>query len=139
MIVPVTLVMAAAAAFINIWLSIRTSQVRLQDKVLHGDDGNPRLIRRMRAHANFVEYTPFVLLLILTIELSSASTSWLLLAGLAYLLARVAHAVGMDFDKSNPWRAGGIVVTLLVLAGLAAWAVVLAYVATGSAGAGALV
>ncbi len=139
MIVPVTLVMTAAAAFINIWLSIRTSQVRLQDKVLHGDDGNPRLIRRMRAHANFVEYTPFVLLLILVIELSSASTGWLLLAGLAYLLARVAHAVGMDFDKSNPWRAGGIVATLLVLAGLAVWAVVLAYVATGSAGAGALV
>lgn len=129
MIVPVTLAMTAAAVFINIWLAVRIGRVRINDKVLHGDDGNPRLMRRMRAQANFVEYTPFVLLLILAIELSSASTGWLLIAGVVYMLARVAHGIGMDFETSNPWRAGGIIVTMLVLVGLAVWAVVLGYLA----------
>ena len=58
-ILPVTLSAVAAAAIINIWLSIRVGQMRGKLKVVHGDDGGGPLTRRMRAQLNFVENTPF--------------------------------------------------------------------------------
>ena len=51
----ITLVIAAAAALINIWLAMRVGRVRTSEKVSVGDGGNELVIRRMRAHANFVE------------------------------------------------------------------------------------
>ncbi len=137
MIVPVTLAMAAAAAFINLWLSLRIGAVRRSAKVLHGDGGDPLLGRRMRAQLNFVENTPFVLVLILAIELSTRATGTLAIVGLVYMVGRVAHGLGMDAERGGAARMVGTVVTLLVLAGLAVWAVVLGYQATGSFGTGA--
>ena len=64
MILTTTLSAAAAAAIINIWLIVRCGQVRVSAKIVHGDGGNPLLARRMRAHANFIENTPLVLILI---------------------------------------------------------------------------
>ncbi len=54
-LLPITLVTAGAAAIINLWLALRTGAVRRASKVDVGDGGNEALIRRMRAHANFVE------------------------------------------------------------------------------------
>ena len=70
MILPITLTIAGAAALLNIWLARRVGQMRLTHKVSIGDGGNEALIARMRAQANFVEYTPFVLILIGLIELA---------------------------------------------------------------------
>lgn len=70
MILQTTLSLAAAAAMINLWLALRTVQRRSAIRALHGDGGDGLLLRRMRAQANFVENTPFVLILIGAIELS---------------------------------------------------------------------
>ena len=70
MILPITLTIAGAAALLNIWLGPRVGQMRLAHKVSIGDGGNEALIARMRAQANFVEYTPFVLILLGLIELA---------------------------------------------------------------------
>ena len=70
MILPITLTLAGAAAVINIWLGWRVGQKRISQKVSIGDGGDPAVVCRMRAHANFVEYTPFVLILIGLIELA---------------------------------------------------------------------
>ena len=53
-ILPVTLLSAAAAVFVNIWLGLRIGQLRGQFKVSVGDGGHEPLLRRMRAQANFV-------------------------------------------------------------------------------------
>src|SRR3546814_9575246 len=74
---PVTLSSAAAAAIINIWLMIRVGQVRTSEKVSVGDGGNEKVIRRMRAHGNFVESAPFVVLLVGVIELAGKGQPWL--------------------------------------------------------------
>lgn len=74
---PLTLTMAAAAGLINLWLAIRIGQVRTSQKVSVGDGGNEFVIRRMRAQANFVEYTPFVLVLIGALECSGYAATWL--------------------------------------------------------------
>jgi uncharacterized membrane protein YecN with MAPEG domain len=127
MLLPMTLTIAAACAAINIWLALRVSQRRIKGKVMIGDGGDGPLLAAVRAHANFVEYAPFVLILLAGIELAGGSTTWLWAAGAVFVVARVAHGLGMDRPAPNPLRAGGIAATWIVLAGLAIWALVLVY------------
>ena len=129
MILPITLTIAGAAALLNIWLARRVGQMRLTHKVSIGDGGNEALIARMRAQANFIEYTPFVLILIGLIELAEGSQLWLWIVGVAYILARIAHGFGMDRSQPDPLRLRmiGIAVTALILLGLALYAIVLPY------------
>jgi uncharacterized membrane protein YecN with MAPEG domain len=130
MLLPITLIVAAACAVLNLWLAIRCSRARGPARALHGDGGDPRLAKRMRAHANFNEYTPIVLILFALIELAIGAAPWLWMTGLIYVLARLAHAIGMEADRLTVWRAGGIIVTWLILLGLAVTAVYVAYSAT---------
>ena len=124
MIMPqVTLVLAGACALINMWLSFRVGRVRGQEKVSVGDGGNERVIRRMRAHANFAENAPIVLLLVLAIELSIGPSLWLWIAAALFVAGRIAHGVGMD--GWYPGRMGGTGVTLAVQLALAIWAIAL--------------
>ncbi len=123
---PVSLSFAAVLALFNLFLAYRVSKVRIGGKVLVGHGDNPLLETRTRAHANFVEYSPFVLALVALIELAGGRPVYLWVVTIVYLLARVAHAFGMDVRRTNPARAGGILVTWLVLLGLAIWALVLA-------------
>lgn len=127
MLLPMTLTIAAACAAINIWLALRVSQRRIKGKVMIGDGGSGPLQAAVRAHANFIEYAPFVLILLAGIELAGGSGTWLWVTGAVFVLGRVAHGLGMDRAAPNPLRAGGILATWLVLAVLAAWALVLVY------------
>ena len=122
---PVTLITAAAAALINLWLGVRVSQIRLAEKIWVGDEGNSRLVARMRAQLNFAEYTPIVLVLLGAIELTGADRSLLWAAAVAFIVARVLHPFGMD-----GWKIGRMIGawgTLLVMVGLGAWAAWLGY------------
>ena len=129
MLLPVTLVYAAVAALLNVWLGWRVGQVRIAEKVLLGDGGSPRLTCRMRAHANYTEYTPFVLILIAVIELARGWPLALWAVGALYFAARIAHAFGMDAPHPAKGRQFGTIVTMLTLLGLAGWAAYLALTA----------
>jgi uncharacterized membrane protein YecN with MAPEG domain len=124
---PITLMSAGAAAIINLWLALRTGAVRMKAKVDIGDGGNEALIRRMRAHANFVEYAPFILILIAVLEFTTGSSIWLWVASALFLLARIAHPIGMDGFR--PARAVGIAITFALLLGLGGYAVTLPFLA----------
>lgn len=119
---PVSLATAAACALLNLWLAIRVGQVRRSERVSIGDGGNMRVVARMRAHANFAEFAPIVLVLLALVELGRGTSAHLWIYGVAFVLARIAHGLGMDTWK--PGRGIGIGVTMLVLillAGEAAW------------------
>ena len=125
-ILPVTLTAAAAAAIINLWLSIRVGQLRLKHKVSIGDDGpGGPLTARMRAQLNFVENTAFVLLLIAAIELTGKGAPWLAWVAGIYMLGRVAHGFGMDGGALAKGRSIGVIITMLTLLGLAIAAVLI--------------
>jgi uncharacterized membrane protein YecN with MAPEG domain len=128
-ILPITLTIAGAAALLNIWLARRVGQMRVAHKVSIGDGGNEALIARMRAQANFIEYTPFVLILIGLIELAEGSRTWLWIVGVVYMLGRIAHGFGMDRPRPDPLklRMIGTLATGLILFGLALYAIVLPY------------
>lgn len=127
MLLPITLTMAGAAALINFWLSLRCSRARIATGVSLGDGGNRQVIARMRAHANFVEYTPFVLILIGLIELAQGAHTWLWLVGMIYLFARILHAFGIEPTGPSRLRMIGMAGTLVVMLGLAGYALYLPY------------
>ena len=115
----ISLLSAAIAAIMSVWLGARCGKVRMSDKVLHGDGGNALLQRRMRAQANFVEYTPFALVMIVLLDLLGHDGWALGLTALGYFGARVLHAIGMDADYPAKTRQIGIIATFLILIGLA--------------------
>lgn len=126
MILPVTLTSCAAAGLINIWLGMRIGKLRGALKVSVGDGGHESLLRRMRAQLNFAEYTPFVVLLVAAVELSGKGGQWLAYVAGAFLLGRVAHALGMDGGKLEVGRMIGTMLTMLTLLGLSVYAVLIA-------------
>jgi uncharacterized protein len=126
-VLTITLTIAGAAALLNLWLAMRVSQLRIRNKVSVGDGGSPAVAARMRAHANFVEYTPFFLILLGLIELARGSETWLWAAGILFVLGRLMHPFGMDRPAPNALRMGGTIITWLMLIGLAAYALSIPY------------
>ena len=130
---PISLTMAGIAALINIWLGMRVGEIRRREKISVGDGNNPKLIARMRAQANFIEYIPILLILIALIEFSIGGGEsrtgpiWLWVVGFVIMLARVAHALGMD-GTFKQGRAIGTMITLAALLGLGVYAIALATV-----------
>ncbi|MFN2101161.1 MAPEG family protein [Altererythrobacter sp. MF3-039] len=120
--IPVTLSSVVIATLIALWLSIRVGQMRGKTKTIHGDDGGGPLTRRMRAHLNYVENTPLVLLLILVIELAGRTGLWLSIVAAVYFLGRVLHAIGMDGEGPTKPRMIGVLITMLTMLGLAIYA-----------------
>lgn len=126
MILAVTLTAAAAAAIVNLWLSLRVGALRRAHGISVGDGGNEALQRRMRAQLNFAENVPIVLVLIAALEIAGIGETWLAYVAGAFILGRVAHGFGMDGGKAQIGRVIGVLVTLatqLFLAGVAVGAV----------------
>ncbi|MBD2100759.1 MAPEG family protein [Leptolyngbya sp. FACHB-261] len=77
------------------------------------DDGV--LQRKVRAHANFVEYVPLALLFILALELSNSQVWLLWFLGSALTVGRLAHAWALIKTYGpSPGRAIGFFLTWLV-------------------------
>ena len=129
LILPITLTAAGCAALINLWLGIRIGQMRTKEKISIGDGGNDNLIRRMRAQANFIEYTPIVLVLLGLVESASGTSHWLWAVAILYLVGRILHPLGMDADGFGKGRMIGTLTSMLTTLGLGIYAIVLAFTA----------
>lgn len=127
MILPITMTLAGASAILTIWLAARVSRVRRQVKVSVGDGGNEALLRRIRAHGNYVETMPLTIILVGLIELAGGDNRILWAATIVYILARILHAFGMDGDHRLRLRIIGMILSTIVLLGLAGWSLSYAY------------
>jgi uncharacterized membrane protein YecN with MAPEG domain len=107
---------AALATAMYAGLSLHTVALRRHLRVSLGDAGHEALQRAVRIHANFAEYVPLALLLILMAELCDAPT-WLLHAmGGTLLIARCLHAYGLSSQRIKaPFRPAGLTLTLTVM------------------------
>ena len=124
---PVSLTSAAMFGLLALWLAVRCGRARLKAKVGHGDGGNPLLARRMRAQLNFVETAPFVLALIVVLELAGRGGMWLHGLSILFVFGRVLHGIGMDADSAGRPRQIGTGVTMLTLLGLSVYAALLGF------------
>lgn len=90
---------------------------RYRAKVGIGDGGDPALARAIRVHANFAEYVPLTLVLLLLLALAGWGSLHIHVLAGALFAARAAHAVGMaGSDGPSLGRAAGILATWGVLA-----------------------
>ena len=124
--IPITLLTAAAAVALNLWLGARVVRSRREHGVRIGDGGNEAVLRRMRAQANFIENAPFFLILLVALELSGGNRLALGAIAALFILARIAHPIGMDGPQLVRWRMIGMITSVTAQIALALWAVVCA-------------
>lgn len=79
----------------NIILMYRVGQVRIAKKIDLGDAGDDLMQRRVRAHGNFSETVPLLLLGLIALAMLSAPIWALHLVGAGLVIGRILHAMGM--------------------------------------------
>jgi uncharacterized membrane protein YecN with MAPEG domain len=107
---------AALLALLVIGLSVRVMLLRRRTSVGLGDGGNRSVACAVRAHGNATEYVPVALILLLVLELNQTLPVLLHGFGIALLVARVVHALGLSKTPGiSAGRAVGAGLTLLVI------------------------
>lgn len=103
----------ALLALLFVFLSIRTLNLRRKLRIVIGDGGNPVMLRAMRTHANFAEYVPLGILLIVGSEQLDAPAALLHALGLLLLVGRLLHAFGVSSESEVlAYRVTGMAMTL---------------------------
>lgn len=126
-VLPITLTIAAAAAVLHIWLAGRVSQLRRGYKISIGDGGNEALLRRIRAHGNYVENMPVVVILLALVELAGGDPRILWGAAIIFIVSRLLHAFGMDRTPPSRLRMIGMMGSMLALLILVGYAIFIVY------------
>lgn len=108
------------------FLMFRVGGQRLAKKVNLGDGGDPTLLSRIRAHGNFTENAPLLLIGLFAIAMASNPHSFIYTPfllhgfGAAFTLGRILHAYGMsDKGKNGKGRLVGTLLTMLSYLGMA--------------------
>jgi len=123
----VTALYAAAMVAVSIWLGVAVGLRRAATgiSILHGDD--MELAEKIRRHANFTENVPLALILLAILELDGASAGLLHGCGIALVVFRIAHPLGLHRDNiRNPLRglgSGGTTLLMVFMAATAVWQV----------------
>ena len=121
----ISLLVASLHVVLYLVLAMRVVLHRKARNIGVGTGGDPMLPRKVRVHANFGEYVPLALLMLALLELAAVSTTWLWTFGIALLVARVLHAVGLGGSSGySLGRFAGTLltfITLLAMAALGIW------------------
>lgn len=88
---------------------------------LHGDDES--LLRRIRAHGNFVETVPITLLAMAAADVSGAHDALLWTGGASLLAGRLLHYYVIVFTDARGWGRGtAMILTFAAMIGLGGYA-----------------
>jgi uncharacterized protein len=113
---PITALWAGLLGLLMLVLAVLVVRTRVRAQVNIGDGGNPEMLQRIRVHANFIEYVPMGVLLLLVLELNGVSAGVLHALGGSLFVARLLHAFGLTSSPgTTAGRFGGTVLTWLVL------------------------
>lgn len=127
---PVTALYAGVLAIFALVLSARAGSYRGKTgiSVLYGEPVNWELAQRVRAHQNFLEYVPIILILMGVSELNGASSTYLNSVGGLLIISRIAHAIGIKHNNmahiGRLIGAGGTALLTFVAAVYGIWMVV---------------
>ncbi len=128
MTLPITSLYAGIITIVVLVLSARAGWFRGSTGISIGDGGNVKLHERVRQHQNAMEYVPLALILLALLESNGAGSTLLHGLGIALVIARIAHPLGLKADNiQHPLRtlgAAGTALMMLVAAVLVLWQVV---------------
>jgi uncharacterized membrane protein YecN with MAPEG domain len=117
---PITAIFAGLLTLLYVVLTVRVVGARRGQRVSLGDGGNIDLTRRIRAHANFAEYTPLALLMMALAENLKATPLLLWAIGVLLVIGRLSHAYAISVPmKTFAPRVLGMVLTIGVMIVLA--------------------
>ena len=92
----ISMLTAGALGILLLLLSGYVIAGRVKFKVDIGEGDNDQMRLRIRTQANFVEYVPLALILLMLIEYGNIGPTWLPKAlGATLVIARVLHAQGL--------------------------------------------
>lgn len=121
----VTALTAGVLIILQMAMAFAVSGARGQKNTWVGDGGQDALLRTMRRHGNLAENAGIFVAGFLLLELSKFSPSLLIGLCVAFVLMRVAHAIGLSrADTNNAFRLTGGVGTYLagfILGGALVW------------------
>ncbi len=107
---------AALLGLVYLALSVRAIRARRAAKKAVGVLGDEALDRRVRAHANFAEYVPLILLLLVFAELRDLPEALVHLGCVSLVAGRCSHAWGVSQSPENfRFRIFGMFATFLAL------------------------
>jgi uncharacterized protein len=110
---PITTLTLIALAPLFLFLSFRTIQTRTKKKISLGHGNDDTLQKMIRAHANFTEYVPFILLLILLTEYRQMPQLFLVFLVVLLVLGRYIHAYHFHTNQNgHRLRVLGMALTL---------------------------
>jgi len=111
----ITALHAALLSLLYLALSVNVSRLRLKHRISLGAGDLPKLERAMRAHGNFAEYVPLILLLMGLLESLGGSAIALHLIGSLLFVARLSHASCLCIKYVSIMRQAGALVTYVLL------------------------
>ena len=127
--IPITAFFIGVFVLLQIPLTIMVGYRRARTGIQFFDGGDPVLLRRMRAHGNYTETVPIVLLAMVASELTGAPAWLLWTGGLALLVGRVMHAAILILKGWGLPRAIGMILTFVPMLAFGVWCVSRAFVA----------
>ena len=103
-------------AVIGVLLFANVSRLRIKHKSLFDDvDRQGNRVRALkdavRAHGNFIENAPFLLLILAAMELTQMGALYLHIFGIALIFSRVGHAFTVLNHGPFPLRATSVLIT----------------------------
>tara|TARA_R110000868_G_scaffold53698_18_gene168368 strand:- start:52 stop:438 length:387 start_codon:yes stop_codon:yes gene_type:complete len=113
---PITAFYAALLGIFFFYLTVLVIHGRFTKKIPLGDNGDKHFRQLVRAHGNFAEYAPLILVLMLIAEINKSEPMWLHIAGASLLFGRVVHSFGLRRHAGTSWqRATGMMLTFVAL------------------------
>ncbi len=101
MIFETTPLYAVPVAIIYLVLWMRVTSMRGQNGVSIGDNDSKELLLRIRQHGNCMEWSFFVLILMILAEGMGAPSLYLHISGALLLVGRLAHPFGLKIDNAG--------------------------------------
>ncbi|NVJ69598.1 MAG: MAPEG family protein [Alphaproteobacteria bacterium] len=112
----ITLITASFLGLLFFYLSYGVVKNRFRAKVSIGSGGDEGLENAIRAHANFAEYVPLVLVLFGLLETQGVNEYLLIAMAAFFTVGRYMHGLTFGkFEGRNPFRFWGIIFTWVVL------------------------
>src|SRR5262247_4117283 len=101
------------------FLGLRVARVRRGERIGFGDGDNRYLRSAIRAHANFAEYVPIIVIMNALLEMGGAASAQMHVLLGTLTVSRVLHPFGMHAKPMSPQfivgRIVGMILTFIVL------------------------